>query len=236
MGDVMERPVSTSGGVEEGPKLVLVCSPKGGSGKTTLSRLLLAQAVRNGQRVAGLDLDPQRSLGKWFRRRQQQPELRDQFGCEGVEGYTVLNRISQLRKQIEKDGRRLDLIVVDTPPAIEVTETLRGLIRAADLVLVPVQATPDDMDAAVPWMAEMRKLARNAAFVQSRVKKAAKRWEEDRARLSEIAKVCHTIIPDSEEVCKATEIGAIVHEIPTKTDVQRSYDGVWNFVRQEVGL
>jgi chromosome partitioning protein len=48
---------------------IAVASSKGGTGKTTLSAALAVRAAKDGKRVAMADLDPQKSLVQWWRRR-----------------------------------------------------------------------------------------------------------------------------------------------------------------------
>ena len=59
-----------------------------------------------------------------------------------------------------------DLVVVDTSPCVELHLTSALNLGAfADLVLVPVGATQDDVDSASPWMAELLKERAPATFV-----------------------------------------------------------------------
>ena len=46
--------------------VITVAQQKGGSGKTTVSANLATGFLRQGKRVALVDIDPQGSLGRWF--------------------------------------------------------------------------------------------------------------------------------------------------------------------------
>lgn len=46
--------------------VITVAQQKGGSGKTTVSANLAIGFMRQGKRVALVDIDPQGSLGRWF--------------------------------------------------------------------------------------------------------------------------------------------------------------------------
>ena len=48
---------------------LVLASPKGGSGKTTMARNLATAAVHHGLNVVTADLDPQATLTAWSRRR-----------------------------------------------------------------------------------------------------------------------------------------------------------------------
>ena len=125
--------------------VITVAQQKGGAGKTMLVASLAA-ALAEGARVAVLDIDPQRSLARWHGLR---------AGRAGVPGI-VLSDLSgwRLPAEIDRLRRAHDVLVVDTPPQVE--SDAKVAIRAADLVLVPVQPSPPDL-----WAAEgTLKLAR----------------------------------------------------------------------------
>lgn len=127
-------------------KVVLFHTPKGGSGKTTLSRECAVALSMAGHRVALADLDPQRSLSSWYGRREApEPVLIAAPG--GKPDMAVA------------EAAGIDWLVVDTPPGAQ--PSLAGLIARADAVLVPVRPSPDDLLAAAPIAAN---LARHPAW------------------------------------------------------------------------
>jgi len=123
--------------------VITVAQQKGGAGKTTLAANLAA-ALAEGARVAILDIDPQRSLARWH-------------GLRGGRAAAItLSELSgwRLPAEIERLRREHDVLIVDSAPQVE--SDARTAIRAADLVLVPVQPSPPDL-----WAAEgTLKLAR----------------------------------------------------------------------------
>ena len=52
-----------------GSHVVVLCSPKGGTGKSSLARHLLVSASQDGRHAIGLDFDRQGTLAKWQSRR-----------------------------------------------------------------------------------------------------------------------------------------------------------------------
>jgi len=116
-------------------KTICIVAQKGGTGKTTLARNLAVAAAQDGQRVLCLDLDPQQSLRQWW---------------QGREGDTPAMLAADpmphaLRDTLVAAVGHFDLVVIDTPPAAPswLTETL----QAADLALIPVRPSPDDLRA-----------------------------------------------------------------------------------------
>jgi chromosome partitioning protein len=118
-------------------KTLILHTPKGGSGKSTLAREIATMAARNGVSTALADLDPQGTTAGWYQRRQStEPALADL----GAPPFRV--KMGGLARA------GLDLLVIDTPPAQP--PFLPALLAAADLVLVPVRPTPDDLLGAAP--------------------------------------------------------------------------------------
>ena len=114
--------------------VVAVAQGKGGAGKTTLVANLAAGWAEAGRSVAAVDIDPQGSLEKWGKIRTEAGMERP--SVEAVRGYRMQNRLDALRRSVE-------VVVIDTPPHAE-TEA-RIAVRAADLVVIPVQPSPMDV-------------------------------------------------------------------------------------------
>jgi chromosome partitioning protein len=119
--------------------VITVAQQKGGTGKTTLVANIAA-AMAAGRRVAVLDTDPQRSLARWHSLRAARNGAASGISFGGVSGWRIGGELDRLR-------RNHDLILIDSPPQIDTDAKIA--IRAADLVLIPVQPSPPDL-----WAAE----------------------------------------------------------------------------------
>ena len=109
--------------------VILILSAKGGAGKTTVARELAAAGVLAGRQVALVDLDPQLGLTGWYGRREQEaPRL------------VVLPAEENLTELADAG---IDELIIDLPPGLP--PVVPRLIAKADVVLVPVRATPDDL-------------------------------------------------------------------------------------------
>ena len=127
--------------------VVAVAQQKGGSGKSTVAANLAAVLAAGGRRVALLDTDPQGSVTRWHEERQRRGDGRAApLFFDRPSGWRVPGALDRLR-------RDRDVVVVDTPP--HAGTDAKVAIRAADLVLMPLQPSPADL-----WASEgTRKLA-----------------------------------------------------------------------------
>ncbi len=118
-------------------KVITIAQQKGGAGKTTVTAHLAVAFAQRGKRTAIIDIDPQASLSTWHRIREEK------FG----EDYTGLTCISstgwRLASEIADLKDEHDVILIDSPPHIEADA--RNAIRAADLIILPVQPSPTDL-------------------------------------------------------------------------------------------
>jgi chromosome partitioning protein len=158
-------------------RVITVAQQKGGAGKTTLAVHLGVCWAGQGRRVALLDIDPQESLTTWFR-------LRDGFAGSdagrlehrAVSGWRTSGEIERLRAD-------RDIILIDSPPHAQ-TEA-KVAIRAAELLLVPVQLSPMDLWATRPTLKLAEGERRPWILVLNRVPARSALSEAMRAQIQE---------------------------------------------------
>ena len=119
--------------------VVAVAQQKGGAGKTMLAANLAVAWAMAGARVAALDIDPQHSLARWHALRAHHPAAAS-VALSDVAGWRLAGEVGRL-------VRDFDVVVIDSPPVVD-ADAVRA-IRAANLVLIPVQPSPPDL-----WAAE----------------------------------------------------------------------------------
>jgi len=119
--------------------VITVAQQKGGTGKTTLAANIAA-ALAPSRRVALLDIDPQKSLGRWHSLRRARLEQAAALAFSDTSGWRLPAELDRLR-------RDHDVVVIDSPPQLDTDA--RVAVRAADLVLVPIQPSLPDV-----WAAE----------------------------------------------------------------------------------
>src|SRR4051794_25359914 len=128
-------------------RILLISSPKGGSGKSVLSRHILVSAAQAGVKAIGLDFDRQQTLAKWAARRAKTREAFPDFAETIVEPVSLQDWRGALRRT---EGHQF--AVLDTPPSVEDhLPAINALGEAADLILVPAVCTQDDVESIAPW-------------------------------------------------------------------------------------
>jgi chromosome partitioning protein len=128
-------------------KVIVLASSKGGVGKTTLAFNLAVHAARagagprKGVGVQLIDRDPQRSLMGLCHRRRETPELQADNPMLLDNVQTVASTVADLTDS----GYARDFLIVDTPGSL--MTVLHEALSAADVVIVPLQASPLDVAA-----------------------------------------------------------------------------------------
>jgi chromosome partitioning protein len=136
-------------------KVIAVAQQKGGAGKTMLAAQL-AVALAESAAVAVLDIDPQGSLTIFGKLRAGASKAAHPITFAATAGWRLTTELDRLKA-------RHDYVLIDTPPVID-TDARRA-IRAADLVLIPLNPSPPDL-----WAAEGTiKLAPAASRLRKRL-------------------------------------------------------------------
>lgn len=113
------------------PKVIAILNQKGGAGKTTISTNLASLLHSQGDSVLLVDLDPQGSASDWADAR------------EGDELCPVIRMGKSISRDLQKIARDYDWVIIDGAP--QVSELAAAAVRAADVVLIPVQPSPYDI-------------------------------------------------------------------------------------------
>src|SRR4029453_18825510 len=88
---------------------IAVANTKGGVGRTTLSAALAVRAAQDSKHVAMVDLDPQRSLVEWWKRRRKRG---------GPENPTIFEGCDNPADAIERAlTTETEWLFLDGPPA-----------------------------------------------------------------------------------------------------------------------
>ena len=165
--------------------IITIAQQKGGAGKTSLAAHLAATwSSDKDRRVALFDLDPQKSLTHWFHVRSEKL----------AEGNTMTLWPSQgwrLAAELTRAKREADVIVIDCPGKDDLGT--RVAVRAADIVVMPVQPSPIDVWASKPTLELIAKEGTPALIVLNRL--PGKRWNWDAILFPDTTKRPHGPTP-----------------------------------------
>lgn len=116
--------------------VIAVLNQKGGAGKTTIATHLARGLQMAGKETLLVDSDPQGSARDWAAMREQNTELSEHS----------LTVVGMDRPTIERDIKALtdaDYIIIDGAP--QLSNLAVSAVKAADVVLIPVQPSPYDI-------------------------------------------------------------------------------------------
>jgi chromosome partitioning protein len=199
--------------------VVVFASQKGGSGKTTLSGHIAVEAERSGDGpVALIDTDPQGSLAKWWNAR-----------TSATPAYARVS-IGELEagiRHLEKSGFKL--IVIDTPPAV--TDSIAGVVRFADLVVVPTRPSPHDLRAVGPTVDIVESFAKPLVFVVNSATARARITGETAVALSQHGVVAPVTVHHRTDFAASMIDGRTVGEINDGSKSADEISKLWRYLR-----
>jgi chromosome partitioning protein len=212
-------------------RILLVSSPKGGSGKSVLSRHLLVGAAQTGIRAIGLDFDRQQTLAKWAARRARTREAFPDFASTVVEPVSLLDWRSALRCT---EGYQF--AVLDTPPSVEDhLPAIDALSESADLILVPAVCTQDDVESVAPWVKALAGKGFKCSVVLNRANRRTTSYARTRGVLVKAGSVCPTELPQLEDIHVPSTKGLTLLDYSKSRGIE-PFEEIWAYVRREVGL
>lgn len=122
------------------PKVIAHMNEKGGAGKTTtVTNIASCLCHKYGKRVLIVDHDPQASSSKWA-------ALLPEFEGPGLISVVVMR--DTLARDLPGISYSYDFVLIDGQPTTD--KVTAAAIKAADLVIVPVQPSQYDIWAAGP--------------------------------------------------------------------------------------
>jgi len=192
--------------------IITIAQQKGGAGKTTLAAHLALAWART-RRVAVVDIDPQGSLAAWFTLRRERKRAGAAIEVAAVGGWRVAG-------EVERQARTHDIVLIDSPPHAE-TEA-RVAVRAAGLVLVPVQPSPMDVWATKPTLDLARAEGVPALLVLNRVPARANLTDLMATALAALGvPVAETRIGNRVALAAALAEGKGIHETAPRSEAAK---------------
>jgi len=172
-------------------------------------------------RVAVIDADAQNSLTYWLEARKKY------YGNEptGIEVCPFDSR--NLIEDVKKIKRKYDFIIIDSPPSITF-DTIQ-IVKASDFVYVPVQPSPLDLMATIPFLNIAKQERKKTTVILNRVMPRAKLTDAMIMRLRYAgAKIARSRISGKIIYAETFLVGRGVVDISVTTDASKEIINVGN--------
>jgi chromosome partitioning protein len=202
---------------------VVVCaSQKGGSGKTTLASHIAVQAERSGAGpVALIDTDPQGSLADWWNTREADAP---------VFVKTHIGQIGHDLADLRDQG--ISLVVIDTPPAV--TSMIQGIIRFADLVVIPTRPSPLDLRAVGPTVDMVEHESKALVFVVNAATPRARITTDAAIALSQHGAVAPQVVHHRNDFAQSMIDGRTVMELRENSKSSSEISELWAYIDERL--
>ena len=195
-------------------KIIAFSNQKGGSGKSTLTANMAVLWSNSGYKVAVIDADAQKSLTYWL------TERKKYYGEDdiGIDAYQF--DVRNLTEELKNIKRKYDFILIDSPPSITF-ETIQ-IVKAANGLFVPVQPSPLDLMATLPFLQIAKQERKNPIIILNRVMPRAKLTEAMILRLRYAgAKIARSRISSKVIFAETFSVGRGVIDINITSDAAK---------------
>jgi len=201
--------------------VLALASRKGGAGKTTLASHLAVQAQASGAGpVALIDTDPQGGLAGWWNARAAStPEWIEPAG--GLPAAIAGCRAAGYRT-----------LLVDTPPSL--SETIAEVLALADLIVVPVQPSPNDLRAVGGTVELAAASGRPMVFVINRATARARITTQAAIALSQYGAVAPVLIHARVDFATSMTDGRTAAEIDSASKSAGEVAALWDYLQNRL--
>jgi len=228
-------------------KVITVSSRKGGGGKSTIARHLAVEAAAQGfGPVCIVDADPMLGLAQWWSRRSSD-EPRLLHSLPDTEPVTPAN----IRRMLGEGSVPLPVVklpgalkaaaragykicIVDTAPATD--DDVRACIGAADLILMPIRATQDDLDAVGETLKAVKAAGKPAAFVLNAAQRGALSTRAAGNALVHRGELAEPTIHRAEAIPATRGSGQVIGETAPGSTAAQEFAMLWHYVAWRLGL
>jgi chromosome partitioning protein len=194
-------------------RTICVASQKGGSGKSTIAAHLSVEASKQ-LSVAIVDTDnPQGSLSQWWNVRKADTPV----------------FIREHAPELD-----IDLTIIDTPPRMD--PILRKSIAAADLVIIPIRPSPNDLRAVPVIVEEAENAKKPFIFVLNSATPRATIIHDAVRVLAQYGKVAPVTLHSRVDFATAMIDGRTAQELKANSKSALEVTQLWSYVQTQLGI
>ena len=202
-------------------KIIAFSNQKGGSGKSTLTANMAVLWSNSGYKVAVIDADAQQSLTYWL------TERKKYYGEDDIGIVSYQFDVRNLAEELKNIKRKYDFILIDSPPSITF-ETIQ-IVKVANGLFVPVQPSPLDLMATLPFLQIAKQERKNPIIILNRVMPRAKLTDAMILRLRYSgAKIARSRLSSKVIFAETFSVGRGVVDISITSDASREVINVGN--------
>lgn len=202
--------------------VIVVASQKGGAGKSTLCANLSVALSATGGTTVLIDTDPQATLTEWWDAREAE--------TPALAKVRTLAELSSKLEALESAGVRF--VLIDTPPSA--TASIAKVVALADLVLIPVRPSPNDLRAAGQTIDIVSEAAKPFLFCITQAKPATKLTAQTIAALSAYGEVAPVLVSDRVDFASSMIDGRNVVEFSSKGKSAKEINDLCEFVKKRI--
>lgn len=205
-------------------RTIAFVTQKGGSGKSTIASSIAVAASEAGERVVVIDMDPQASLVKWSKIREEKNIV-----VEAVQP----GKLKSVLGMLEKKG--VTLCVLDTPggesPASE------AAMKSADLCIIPARPNVFDLWSSETTRRTLRALRREYAFLLNQCPPAQQsaRVEDGAKALEAMGALLSPLVAARVDYQEAARHGLGVTELSPSSAAADEIKKLWLSIRRRIG-
>jgi chromosome partitioning protein len=203
-------------------RVIVLANQKGGAGKTTLSSHLAVEAsrMRVGP-IALLDTDPQAGLAAWWNARQSPDPAFARMLPKGISATLA-----------DLEAKGCAMVFIDTPPAL--SDSIRQTLVHANLIVVPVQPSPNDLRAVGATVKLVRDARRQMVFVLNRANSRTRLTNDALMSLSQHGTIAPVIVQDRQDFRVAMIDGRTAQELDPSSKSAGEVGLLWSYLAEKL--
>jgi chromosome partitioning protein len=168
-----------------------------------------------------IDTDPQGSLADWWNEREDPTP---------VFVHTSTQRLEHDIEELRALG--VDLLFIDTPPAI--TATISGVVRVSDIVLIPTRPSPHDLRSVGRTVELVEALGKPLVFVVNGATQRARITSEAAIALSQHGTLAPAIIHQRVDFAASMIDGRTVMELDALSRSAKEITKLWDYLKNRM--